>query len=296
LTTDAKSIINFNPAENDVIAFVGPEGGLTEIEENGRDFDEVLHEAQAKGYAEKDPSADIDGFDAAHKVSLLAQMCFGVNLDFSSIDIEGISEITPVDFRYAHKSGYTIKLIGMGKMTERDELLVSVRPTLIPRNTILAKVSGSLNAVYVLSEKMGETMYYGRGAGDTPTGGAVVSDIISLARDIASGSVGRVAPLSFFQLSDVNVASKSEVFYPYYIRFIIQDRPGILAEIGLVLKKYEVNINEVWQEPFDDKGHLPFVMTLEESTEEKVLAAIAEMGKFDFLKKKPFAMRINALR
>lgn len=268
---------------------------LSEIEENGRDFDEVLKEAQEKGFAERDPSSDIDGLDAAHKVVLLARMCFGVKVAFSDVDVGGISEITPLDFAYAHKLGYTIKLIGTGRMTESGHLVVSVKPTLIPAQSVLGKVSSSLNAVYVLAEKTGESMYYGRGAGDTPTGGAVVSDIVSMARDIASGNVGRVHPLGFVDLKKVPFAEKSEIFYPYYVRFVITDRPGVIADISGILKQYEINIDAVTQEPSEVKSQLPFVMTLEETTEEKMENAMREIGKLDFHRKTPFVMRMDAL-
>ncbi len=269
---------------------------LTEMETRHRDFEEVLAEAKEKGYVESDPSLDVDGFDAAHKVSLLAQMSFGMKVDFSSITIQGISEIETFDFIYAHKLGYTIKLIGMGKMAPKGEMILSVRPTLIPFQSILAKVSGSLNAVYVVSEKMGETIYSGRGAGDTPTGSAVTADIISLARDIAFGNASRVYPLSFGDLLDPHFAHVGEIFYPYYVRFVVRDQPGIIAAIALILKKYDINIDAVLQEPFLSRDRLPFVMTLEETSEEKILQAVTEMEKLDFLVKKPFFMRIDSLQ
>ena len=269
---------------------------LSEMETHHRDFEEVLAEAKDKGYVESDPSLDIDGLDAAHKVSLLAQMCFGMKVDFFSLSIQGISEIESFDFIYAGKLGYTIKLIGMGKLTPKGEMILSVRPTLIPSQSILAKVSGSLNAVYIVGEKMGETMYFGRGAGDTPTGGSVSADIISLARDIAFSNVSRVYPLSFGELFEGKVADLNEIFYPYYVRFVVKDQPGIIAAIAMILKKYDINIDAVLQEPFMNRDRLPFVMTLEETSEENLLQAMIEIEKLDFLVKKPFFMRIDLLK
>lgn len=267
---------------------------LTEIEEHGRSFHDALKDAQSQGYLEKDPSLDVDGIDAAHKVCLFAQMCFGVRVPFSAIDVQGISRITPIDFQYAHRLGFTIKLLGMGRIMN-DSLCLSVRPVLIPRESLLAHVKANFNAVCVVGEKVGPTFYYGYGAGGESTGVAVMSDVVSLARDIVSKKLDRVPPLNFSVLRDIRFATAEETFYPYYLRFVVHDQPGIIADIASVFKKYAINIDAVWQEPFENKNALPFVMTLEKTSQNLLQKALQEISAFSFLREQPFSLPINFL-
>src|SRR5215471_7626328 len=197
---------------------------LTEIEKRGASFDEVLAEAQRLGYAEVDPSADVDGFDARSKLALLAALAFGHRVSLPSIYTEGIRRVTPADFGYAHYLDHTIRLICSARENS-EGVLLSVRPSLIPRDTILAGVRGSYNAVWVRGHFGEDTFYYGRGAGPRPTGVAVVSDLMRVAREIRCGSPDRVSPFAHEKLGDYKPIPITLNRSGYYLRFRVEDRP-----------------------------------------------------------------------
>src|SRR5579871_399692 len=262
---------------------------LTEIERRGAGFDEVLKEAQDQGYAEADPSADVDGFDARSKLAILSALAFGERIVPADIYTEGIRRITPVDFEYAHQLHHTIRLVCAARQTPAG-LILSVRPSLIPESTILAGVRGAYNAVWVRGKFGADTFYYGRGAGSHPTGVAVVSDLMRVAREIRSGSPERVSPFAHARLGEYQPISVTLHRSAYYLRFRVQDRPGIIAQLAAALAAENISIDAVLQLPNANWRDLPFVITVEPTTEASVRAAIARMQELNFFIEPPLAM------
>ncbi|MBM3761339.1 MAG: homoserine dehydrogenase [Acidobacteria bacterium] len=265
---------------------------LTEIESKSSAFDDVLAEAQRLGYAEADPTADVEGYDARSKLALLAQIAFGQQVNPQAIFCEGIRRITPFDFQYAHTLGHTIRLVCAARSTDSG-LALSVRPTLIPKSTILASVLGAYNAIWVRGAAGQDTLYYGRGAGPLPTGVAVVSDIMRAARDLKAGSPQRVSPFSFQQLQQGELAPSDEFSSGYYLRFRVKDSTGIIATLGKILAENGISIDAVLQLPSDDKANLPFVITVEPAREAAIRRALTAMKSLDFLVEEPLALPLE---
>ena len=262
---------------------------LTEIESRGGSFDEVLAEAQRLGYAEADPSADVDGYDARSKLAILAALAFGEKITPSDIYTEGIRRILPVDFKYAQQLAHTIRLICSARQTPRG-LILSVRPALIPNSAILAGVRGAYNAVWVRGHFGADTFYYGRGAGPQPTGVAVVSDLMRVAREIRSGSPERVSPFAHERLGEYKPIPVTLNKSAYYLRFRVEDRPGIIARLAAVLAANEISLDAVLQIPAQNWRDLPFVITVQPTSEQSIRNAVAEMAQHDFLLEPPLAM------
>jgi len=265
---------------------------LTEMEKRGDPLEKVLAEAQRLGYAEANPSADIDGWDARSKLALLAALAFGERITPSDIFTEGIRRISPIDFQYAHRLGHTIRLICAARQT-KDGLILSVRPSLIPQSTILASVQGSYNAVWVKGRYGEDTFYYGRGAGSRPTGVAVVSDLMRVAREIRYGSPERVSPFAHERLGEYQPIPVTRQKRAYYLRFRVTDRPGIIAALAGVLAEKRISLEAVLQLPCATKNDLPFVITVEPSPEGAVLEAVEKMSSMDFLLEPPLALPIE---
>ena len=262
---------------------------LTEIERRGASFDEILKEAQQAGYAEADPSADVDGFDSRSKLAILSALAFGERIVPADIYTEGIRRITPVDFAYAHLLHHTIRLVCAARQTPSG-LILSVRPSLIPQATILAGVRGAYNAVWVRGKFGADTFYYGRGAGPHPTGVAVVSDLMRVAREIRGGSPERVSPFAHARLGEYKPISVTVHESAYYLRFRVQDRPGIIAQLATALAAENISIDAVLQLPDANWRDLPFVITVEPASEASVRAAIARMAQLNFFIEPPLAM------
>jgi len=262
---------------------------LTEIEQRGTEFAKVLAEAQAAGYAEADPSADVDGLDARSKLAILSALAFGERIVPSDIFTEGIRRIEPIDFDYAHMLHHTIRLVCLARQTP-EGLLLSVRPSLIPQSTILASVRGAYNAVWVRGKYGADTFYYGRGAGAHPTGVAVVSDLMRVAREIRSGSPERVSPFAHARLGEYCPIPIALNRSAYYLRFRVKDRPGIIAELAAALAAEKISIEAVLQLPDEDAANLPFVITVEPAQESAIRAALDRMEKLNFLIEPPLAM------
>lgn len=262
---------------------------LTEIEKSNAAFESVLSEAQQLGYAEADPSADIDGLDARSKLAILAALAFGDKLTPADIYTEGIRRVMPVDFQYAHQLKHTIRLLCLARQTD-DGLLLSVRPSLIPRTAILAHVEGAYNAIWIRGMYGEDTFYYGRGAGSKPTGVAVVSDLMRVAREIRFGSPERVSPFAHERLGEHKPLPIPTQKLPYYLRFRVEDKAGIIATLATILAKHEIGIDAVLQLPREDWRDLPFVVTTEPALEQAIRAAILEIRGADFLVEAPFAM------
>jgi homoserine dehydrogenase len=262
---------------------------LTEIEKRDAPFDEVLKEAQRLGYAEADPSADVDGYDARSKLAILAALAFGEKITPSDIYTEGIRRILPVDFQYAHQLEHTIRLLCAAHQTPAG-LILSVRPALIPQSTILASVRGAYNAVWVRGKYGEDTFYYGRGAGPSPTGVAVVSDLMRVAREIRSGSPERVSPFAHERLGEYKPIPVTLQHSAYYLRFRVVDRPGIIAKLAGVLANKQISLGAVLQLPADNPHDLPFIITAEPTSEQSIREALAEMSTYEFLVEPPLAM------
>jgi homoserine dehydrogenase len=262
---------------------------LTEIERRGAPLEAVLAEAQQLGYAEADPSADLDGIDARSKLAILAALAFGEKITPSDIFMEGIRRISPLDFQYAHQLGHTIRLLCAARQTS-EGLILSVRPALIPRSTILAGVQGAYNAVWVKGAYGEDTFYYGRGAGPLPTGVAVVSDLMRVAREIRSGSPERVSPFAHERLGEYKPVSVVLQKRAYYLRFRVKDQPGILAALAGILAAKHISLEAVLQLPSESKRDLPFVITVEPTYEHAVCEAVEQMAHLDFLLEPPLAL------
>ncbi len=262
---------------------------LTEIERSNASFDSVLSDAQRLGYAEADPSADVDGLDARSKLAILAALAFGERLTPADIFTEGIRRILPVDFQYAHQLRHTIRLLCSARQSTQG-LLLSVRPCLVPVSTILANVTGAYNAIWVRGVYGEDTFYYGRGAGSRPTGVAVVSDLMKVAREIRFGSPDRVSPFAHERLGEYKPLPITNFESPYYLRFRVEDRPGIIAELATILATHRISIDAILQLPSENWRDLPFVITTIPAREQSIREALAEMRHADYLIDAPLAM------
>ena len=265
---------------------------LTEIESHGTSFDDVLAAAQKAGYAEADPSADVDGFDARSKLAILSALAFGERVNPVDIYTEGIRRITPVDFKYAHQLDHTIRLICAARQTPVG-LILSVRPSLLPQTTILASVRGAYNAVWLRGQFGADTFYYGRGAGPHPTGVAVVSDLMRVAREIRHSTAERVSPFAHATLADYKPVAITAHESAYYLRFRVEDKPGIIAQLATALAAENISIDAVLQLPNANWRNLPFVITTEPATEAAVRAAVTRMAEMHFLIEPPLVMPIE---
>jgi homoserine dehydrogenase len=252
---------------------------LSEMREKGASFNDVLKEAQRRGYAEADPTFDIEGVDAAHKLTIMAAIGFGIPTQFSSVYIEGISGLTREDIRYAEELGYRIKLLGIAK---RKPLGIELRvhPTLIPARRLIANVEGVMNAILVMGDVVGQTMYYGAGAGAEPTASAVVADLVDVARMLTADPEHRVPHLAFQpdQLSDVAILPIGEVETSYYLRLRVMDKPGVLADITRILADLGISIDAMVQkEPHAGEEQVDIIMLTHQSVEKRVDTAIAKI-------------------
>ena len=265
---------------------------LTEMEKTAAPLQSILAEAQRLGYAEANPTADVEGFDARSKLAILTAFCFGARVPTDAIYRQGITRLLPVDFSYAHKLGCTIRLVGAAQRVE-DGLALYVRPILIPEKAILSKVQGSYNAIWVKGKYGEDTLYYGRGAGN-PTGVAVVSDIMRAARDLQHGSTLRAPAFGFGKLEAVAKAGIESLRRSYFLRFVVNDRVGIIAQLAAVLAGEHIGIDTVLQEPCMEKDAMPFVMTVEPTTEANLGRALEKMQSLDFLREPPLALPIES--
>ena len=261
---------------------------LTEMEKTGAPMSFILAEAQKRGYAEANPTADVEGYDARSKLAILAAFCFGVRVPTEAIFRQGITRLQPIDFTYAHRLGYTVRLLAAA-VPGKEGLGLYVRPALVPQAAILSKVQGSYNAIWIKGAYGEDTLYYGRGAGK-PTGVAVVSDIMRTARDLRHGSMLRAPAFSFWKLQEVTRAGIESQTRPYYLRFLVSDRVGIIAQLASVLAEQQISLDAVLQEPYPEKENLPFVITVEPTTEAFITAALEKMKGLDFLREPPLAL------
>lgn len=270
---------------------------LTEMREKGRDFDDVLREAQALGYAEADPSFDVEGTDAAHKLVILAALAFGIPLQFDKVFTEGITRITTDDVRYAEELGYRIKHLGIARRTE-DGIELRVHPTLIPEARLIANVNGVMNAVMVWGDAVGPTLYYGPGAGSEPTASAVVSDIIDVARTLYAEPRQRAPYLAFHpgQLSELPVLSIDDVASAYYLRISALDKPGVLSQVAQIISEAGISIEALIQKaPPEDQDHVPVILLTSVTRERTLRAAVAAIEALDSIEGPLMCIRVESL-
>ncbi len=269
---------------------------LTEMQEKGRDFAEVLAEAQALGYAEADPTFDVEGIDAAHKLTILASIAFGIPLQFSKVYTEGITRITTEDISAVDYFGYRIKHLGIAKDTGNG-IELRVHPTLIPKEVLLANVNGVMNAVMVEGDAVGPTLYYGAGAGSEPTASAVVADIIELSRALTVDQVERAPFLGFQaeQLSTDEVLSIEDVMCPYYVRLHVQDKTGVLADITRLLSAEGVSIEAMFQRDTDEEGYVSIVLMTHRIRESALQNALEKIAELEAVGNEIMRIRVEAL-
>jgi homoserine dehydrogenase len=261
---------------------------LTVMRETGRDFADVLAEAQTLGYAEADPSFDVDGIDAAHKLALLAAIAFGGKPRFDAIHIEGIRRVSALDIEFADELGYRIKLLGTARMTPAG-LEQRLHPTMIKKTSPIARVDGVFNAVGVEADPVGLVMHEGRGAGGGPTASAVVADLVDLARGNRLATFG----LPSTALADHPVAPMSAHRGSYYIRLMVLDQPGVLADVAAVLRDQDVSIEALIQRARNPNQPVPIVLTSHETVEARMTAAMAAIGAFATVLEPPHMIRIE---
>jgi homoserine dehydrogenase len=270
---------------------------LTEMRDKGRDFADVLAEAQALGYAESDPTFDVEGIDAGHKLTILASIAFGIPLQFEKVFTEGISQITRTDVSYAETLGYRIKHLGIARKTENG-IELRVHPTLIPERRLIANVDGVMNAVVVKGDAVGPTLYYGAGAGAEPTASAVVADIVDVVRVLTSDPENRVPHLAFQAdaLADIPVLPIQEVETAYYLRLNAEDRSGVLADITKILAEHEISIEAIIQkEPAEQETLVPVIMLTQKTLEKEMNAAIQEIENLSTVSGQVTRIRVETL-
>ena len=268
---------------------------LSKMTDEGRNFKEVLKEAQEKGYAEADPTFDIEGIDAAHKLAILIRLAFGTPLRFEEVFIGGISEITPLDIQFGREFGYRIKLLAIAKIDQR-KIEARVHPTLIPEEHLLSTVEGVFNAIYIKGDAIGPTLFYGQGAGQMPTGSAVISDMVELGRNLLIQATGRRVPLLSYQesaIEKVSLKKMEDVVMPFYMRFSALDRPGVLSKISGILGKNDISIASVIQKGRQIKGAVPVVMMTHEAKEKNVHRALKEIDQLGVILGKTIFIRVE---
>jgi homoserine dehydrogenase len=252
---------------------------LSEMRDKGLSFDEVLKEAQRRGYAEADPTFDIEGIDAAHKLTIMSAISFGIPMQFSKAYTEGISNLTRWDIRYAEELGYRIKLLGITRRTSKG-IELRVHPTLIPMRRLIANVEGVMNAVLVQGDAVGQTLYYGAGAGAEPTASAVVADLVDVTRMHTADPENRVPHLAFQPdaLSDTPILPMDEVETAYYLRLRVLDRPGVLADITRILADLSISIDAMVQkEPGEGEEQVDIIMLTHRTVEKHINTAIGRI-------------------
>jgi homoserine dehydrogenase len=262
---------------------------LTEMERRNCSFADALAEAQQKGYAEPDPTFDVEGYDASYKIAIMAMMCFGHAVRVRDIPVQGITRIAPVDFAYAHRLNRTLRLIAGGRLCAGNRLQIFVRPMMIPTTSRLASVQGATNGVLLVGAKGGNTSITGCGAGGEATGVAVLSDVVQIARAMATGGA-RSTPFGYEDWHPSRIAAPGDNVVATYLRLVVRDRPGILGRVCTILGRHRINIDSVLQEPDCQKRHLPFVMTLEATQEKHVTRALKEIARLPFLAERPLLL------
>ena len=269
---------------------------LSEMRTRGLPFATVLAEAQKLGYAEADPTFDIEGVDAAHKLTLLASLAFGIPVQFDRAHIEGISKLDSVDIKLAERLGYRIKLLGITKRRSNG-IELRVHPALVPSASLLANVEGAMNAVLVRGDAVGQTLYYGKGAGEEPTASAVVADLVDVTRLHTADPEHRVPHLAFQPdaMADTPILSIEDVVTSYYLRMTVADQPGVLADIARMLADAEISIGSMIQQPSDADGSADLIFLTHQALERNINAAIARIEALKFVRSSVTRLRVESL-
>jgi len=267
---------------------------LTKMTDEKGDFAPVLAEAQSLGYAEADPTFDIEGVDTAHKIALLAAICFGTQIDFSQVYTEGITGITAVDIDFAARLGYKIKLLAIGKQ-RKDSVEVRVHPTMLPVDYQLAEVDGVFNAVRLSGDFLGPAMFYGRGAGMEATASAVVGDVMAIARNIAAGAAGRTPIMGCWpqHITHQPICPMSEIISRYYLRVTAVDQPGVLAKIATILGQYNISIQSMLQPECHAADSVPIVLMTHAAREADINQALLKIDALDIIAQPTCLIRVE---
>jgi homoserine dehydrogenase len=267
---------------------------LTKMTDEHKAFADVLAEAQRAGYAEADPTADVEGHDSANKLAILVSLAFGTPVTLKEIYTEGITGVTPLDIEFAREFGYRIKLLAIAKAQE-NAIEARVHPTMIPEENLLAQVGGVFNAIYVVGDFVGQTLFYGRGAGDQPTASAVVSDLVAIARNIRHDAAGRVPSTSYDGASrrPLRLLAMEEIASLYYLRCSVVDNPGVLSTISGLLGKYNISISSVIQKGRKAGGPVAVVMMTHRAIERDVRRALAEIDRLPSVVDKTVLIRVE---
>ncbi|MFH1148552.1 MAG: homoserine dehydrogenase [Pseudomonadota bacterium] len=267
---------------------------LSKMTDEGRHFGEVLKEAQAQGYAEADPTYDIEGIDTAHKLAIISTLAYGCFVRLEDIFTEGISKIEPIDIGFARELGYRIKLLAISRC-DGQSVEARIHPTMIPSSHLLASVNGVYNAFYLHGDAVGQVLLYGFGAGMMPTGSAVVSDVVDIARNVAKGTTQRVPPLStpIDKMRVLSIKPMDDLVCRYYMRFSAVDSPGVLSKISGILGSNGISIESVIQKGRDTKDSVPVVMMTHEAREKDVRQAVEQIDRLDIVTAKTMFIRIE---
>jgi homoserine dehydrogenase len=273
---------------------------LSEMRDKGLDFATVLAQAQALGYAEADPTFDIEGVDAAHKLTIMSAIAFGIPVQFDKAYVEGISQLQAVDIRYAEQLGYRIKLLGITRRTTTaagEGIELRVHPTLIPAARLIANVEGAMNAVLVHADALGVTLYYGKGAGAEPTASAVIADLVDVTRLATVDPSGRVPHLAFQpnQMSDVTIMPMAEITTSYYLRVHVQDQLGVMADLTRILADGNISIDAVLQKEPGNQTNIDIIMLTHQTQEKSIDAAIARIEAMPAVIGKVTRIRLESL-
>jgi homoserine dehydrogenase len=265
---------------------------LTRMTEEGVEFSAALREAQRLGYAEADPTFDIEGIDSAHKLTILASLAFDIPLSFKKVYTEGITKITPMDIEFASEFGYSIKLLAIAKVN-RKEVELRVHPTMIPMDYLLAGVNGVFNAIYIEGDATGPALYYGKGAGDMPTGSAVVSDIADIARRIRAGASERMYGIRDRDASGPRVMRMDDIRTCYYLRMSAIDKPGVLSKISGILGANDISIRSMIQKGRKKDRAVPLVLMTHEAKEKDMARAVREINRLRVVSGQPLYIRVE---
>jgi homoserine dehydrogenase len=267
---------------------------LSRMTSEGQQFDTVLEEAKRAGYAEADPTFDVAGIDSAHKLSIMVNLAYGTPVNFKEIYTEGIAGLTPVDIAYAKEFGFTIKLLAIAKYSD-GEVEARVHPTMVPSASQIAKVDGVYNAIQLVGDAVEDVVLYGRGAGSMPTGSAVVSDVMSIARNLLRNAAGRVPPASFQQNQrrPLRMRPMEEITSLYYIRFMVLDRPGVLSQIAGVLGRYGISISSVLQQGRKEGQTVPVVIMTHMAKERDMQNALRDINTMPYISEPTTLIRIE---
>jgi homoserine dehydrogenase len=273
---------------------------LSEMRDKGLDFATVLAQAQALGYAEADPTFDIEGVDAAHKLTIMSAIAFGIPVQFDKAYVEGISQLQAVDIRYAEQLGYRIKLLGITRRTTTaagEGIELRVHPTLIPAARLIANVEGAMNAVLVHADALGVTLYYGKGAGAEPTASAVIADLVDVTRLATVDPSGRVPHLAFQpnQMSDVTIMPMADITTSYYLRVHVQDQLGVMADLTRILADGNISIDAVLQKEPGNQTNIDIIMLTHQTQEKSIDAAIARIETMPAVIGKVTRIRLESL-